>query len=108
MQPNILKSHVKLMGEDGNPFAIFGRGPRAARQAGLPKRRPTVLCSWRKPFSPAELLSSVNLALGHFHEARSQRCKFARLSLVSGKIGRSIAETGTKGAAPVVTIFANQ
>jgi hypothetical protein len=32
--PNV---HVKLVGEDGNAFAIMGRAQRAARKAGVPQ-----------------------------------------------------------------------
>jgi hypothetical protein len=37
MQPIHPEIIVKLVGEDGNPFAILGRCQQAARQAGLPK-----------------------------------------------------------------------
>jgi hypothetical protein len=32
--PNV---HVKLVGEDGNAYAIMGRAQRAARRAGVPE-----------------------------------------------------------------------
>jgi hypothetical protein len=37
MEPKYPHITVKLVGEDGNAFAILGRCQRAMRQAGLPK-----------------------------------------------------------------------
>ena len=37
MTPKYPNVHVKLVGEDGNAFAILGRCQRAAKKAGLEK-----------------------------------------------------------------------